>query len=746
MALIMATPSDADDPSSGRGWSSLKTRVTLFTLAISLIGILAMAIYASRMLREDMQRMLGEQQFSTVSYVAAEVDEEMDERLRAMKAVATDVTPVLLGNAAAMQAFLEQHPVLQRLFNGGTFIARIDGTTAAAVPLVEKRASANYMDSDFIATTLKEGAIAVVRPVMDQKLRDPHFVIAVTIRDAQGKVIGALAGVTDLSMPNLLDKIVQSHYGKTGGYMLVAPQYRLIITSTNKSHSMAALPAPGINTEIDRFVEGYEGSAVYVDPLGVEQLASVKGVPLAGWYVSATLPTAEAFAPIRDIQQRMLIATIFFTLLAGGLTWLMLRRQLLPMFAAMKTLASLSDANQPPQPLPITSQDEIGELIVGFNRLLNTLAQREAALKESAQKQQQLSEQISHYADEIADLYEHAPCGYHSLDQTGCFQHINETELNWLGYTWNEVVGKLSLADLLSPDSILIFQRTFSQLKKLGEVHDSELELIRKDGTILPVMISETAVYDADENFTMSRSTVYDMTERKKIEHERIGYLKRLEDASRHLVAAQEDARRRLSSELHDRTSPNLAAININLNIIVTELPQEHSADFAERLEDTRALIADTAASIRDICADMRPPLLDYAGLAAALDSYAQQFARRTGIAVQFDCANNDARYQPELESLLFRIFQEALTNCAKHANATQAFVTLSQDRHSVALTITDNGVGFDTALLGKTGPIGLGILNMREMAGVAGGRFSVESAPGKGTRINVEFSLVEDI
>ncbi|MDP4030409.1 MAG: PAS domain S-box protein, partial [Gallionella sp.] len=362
-------------------------------------------------------------------------------------------------------------------------------------------------------------------------------------------------------------------------------------------------------------------------------------------------------------------------------------------------------------------------------------------IKKSEQKQLNLVKALKRTAEEYSDLYQHAPCGYHSLDKNGVFLRINQTELEWLGYTQNEIVGKLNLADLLTPDTLPNFQRTFPQLKATGEVRDVELELIRKDGTVLPVLISATAIYGADGGYAKSRSTVYDITERKKMEQERNGYLRRQEEASRHLVAVQENARRRLSGELHDRTSPNLAAIDINLEIIATELPQEHSTDLAERLADTRALIVDTAASIREICSDLRPPLLDYAGLSAALEGYAQQFARRTGIAVQFDCADFNVRLAPDLESLLFRIFQEALTNCAKHARATQVEATLNHGSRPIALTIADNGVGFDPEQLGKGGHIGLGLLNMREMAEVAGGRFTIASDAGKGTRIAVEIS-----
>jgi PAS domain S-box-containing protein len=362
--------------------------------------------------------------------------------------------------------------------------------------------------------------------------------------------------------------------------------------------------------------------------------------------------------------------------------------------------------------------------------------------KENELIKNQLSEQIRNYTDTIADIYDHAPCGYHSLDKDGRFLHINETELNWLGYERYEIVGKKGLVDLLTPDSKPIFLQTFAHFKEVGEERDLELSLIRKDGTVLPVMISSSALYDADGNYVMSRSTVYDMTERIRMEQERIDYLKRMEASSRHLVAVQENTRRYLSSELHDRTSPNLAAISINLDIIAAELTQEHLLDLAERLEDTRALIVDTTESIREFVADMRPPLLDYAGLAAAIESHVQQFTRRTGIRIKFDCTNTEERFTPELESLLFRIFQEALTNCAKHSHAKFVRVALNNGTRLIRLTITDDGVGFDPAQLGRGVRIGLGLLNMRELAEVADGKLVIDSASGKGTCIAVEISL----
>ncbi len=146
---------------------------------------------------------------------------------------------------------------------------------------------------------------------------------------------------------------------------------------------MTTLPAPGIDPTVDRLLTSEEGSLVYVSVTGVEILASARRIPVVGWDFVAILPTAEAFAPVRAMQRRMLHATLLFTLLAGALTWWILQRQLRPLLAAARTLAAMPDATQPPQPLSIVREDEIGQLIGGFNRLLETLAQREDALKRS---------------------------------------------------------------------------------------------------------------------------------------------------------------------------------------------------------------------------------------------------------------------------------------------------------------------------------------------------------------------------
>ena len=364
---------------------SLKTRVTLFTLTIFVLSVWAITFSASLLLQGDMQRLLGEQQFSTVSVIASNVNDRLSDRLRAVNAIAGQIDADLLVHTAMLQTRLDERPILPIMFNAGTFITGADGVAIASLPVSAGRIGISYLDRDFIVAALQEGRTSIGRPVIGKRLKSPVIVIAAPIRDRQGKVIGALAGVTDLSQPNFLDEITENRYGRSGGYLLNAPKERLIVTATDRTRIMQSLPPAGANPMLDRYMQGFEGYGISVNSRGVEELTSAKGIPVAGWFMGVVTPAADAFAPIYTMQRRMMLASLGLTLLAGLLTWWMLKRQLEPLTATAHAMVALSNKNQLPQPLPVSGQDEIGQLTGGFNRLVETWIEREGALRESEQ-------------------------------------------------------------------------------------------------------------------------------------------------------------------------------------------------------------------------------------------------------------------------------------------------------------------------------------------------------------------------
>lgn len=244
----------------------------------------------------------------------------------------------------------------------------------------------------------------------------------------------------------------------------------------------------------------------------------------------------------------------------------------------------------------------------------------------------------------------------------------------------------------------------------------------------LPLRSAEGGALVLHENITL----------RKRLESESREAMRHITRLSRHLVAVQEEARRRLAAELHDMTSPNLAAIGINLEVATIALQEGNLVELAARNEDIDALIQETTENIRDICSDLRPPALDYAGLLPACEAYIDRFSKRFRIKTSLESDDSGTRLPSEMESIIFRIFQEALTNVAKHARANTVNVQLQTTNYPLSLLISDDGCGFDPK---QSSPdSGLGILNMRDMSEFLGGSFSIQSETGKGTRIFVQF------
>ena len=228
-------------------------------------------------------------------------------------------------------------------------------------------------------------------------------------------------------------------------------------------------------------------------------------------------------------------------------------------------------------------------------------------------------------------------------------------------------------------------------------------------------------------------------TERRQVKGGHRHHAQQLRALSRRLVNAQEEERRRLTRELHDRVGPSLTALNILLNRMAGDLPKHVPNKTRQDLRESLHLVEATAESIENVMLDLRAPMLDQYGLLSALKWYAQLFAKRTGIATPVIGQEPTPRLDREIEMALFRIMQEALTNVAKHARTRDASIALHQENGAVRLTVADNGAGFaSTGSDGRDLPR-CGIAGMRERARAVGGTLTVESSPGAGTRVMVE-------
>jgi two-component system sensor histidine kinase UhpB len=190
---------------------------------------------------------------------------------------------------------------------------------------------------------------------------------------------------------------------------------------------------------------------------------------------------------------------------------------------------------------------------------------------------------------------------------------------------------------------------------------------------------------------------------------------------------------------LHDRVGQNLTALDLNLSLLRSQLAARDLQDLCASLDHALSLVEQTNARIRQIMADLRPPVLDDYGLLATLRWYAGQFSSRMGIEVSVGGDQEAAcGLSAHVENALFRVAQEALHNTVKHAQATEARVTLSACEAAIRLTVSDNGTGFVPEEV-RNERISWGLLTMRERAESVGARCLIQSDPDRGTRVVVE-------
>ena len=481
---------------------SIKTRVTLFTLAIFLLAILALALNGRDILREAVTGLLGEQQRASAAIIAASVAQEFDERRTTIAAVAASMTPARLNDAQALQTRLAQDPSWPRLFNAGAFVVRADGVTTLSIPQSAQGAWVNATDRAFIASALKSGNAGV-----GQATTGPQTAIAQPLFDEHGKVIGALVGVTDLGRSSFLERFAQSPDGQTAGYLLISTQRRTVIAGSDRSGIMEMLAARTSSPALERFLGGSEGSGLVVNARGDEVLVSAKGIPASDWLVLVTLPGDGAFAPLRAARKHMALATIILALLASGAIWLILRRELTPMLTTAKALATLSVTDQPPPLLSIPGQGEIAELIGGFNRLLTTLAQREDALR--------VAEAELRIAAAAFESHE----GMVVTDARGIILRVNQAFTESTGYSAEEAMGQKPNLLKSGRHDKEFYRQMWETLNRTGG-WQGEIWDRRKNGEIFPKWLTISAVKDKAGAVSHYVGAHFDITERKRKERQ----------------------------------------------------------------------------------------------------------------------------------------------------------------------------------------------------------------------------------
>jgi PAS domain S-box-containing protein len=333
-----------------------------------------------------------------------------------------------------------------------------------------------------------------------------------------------------------------------------------------------------------------------------------------------------------------------------------------------------------------------------------------------------------------------------SIDSHGTILEFNPAAQRTFGYTREEAVGK-NVADMIIPAAMrdahhrgmqrYLITGATSMIGKRAQV-----TAMRSGGiefpmelTVMPVQLRDQIIFTA---------YLRDITKEKWAEEELRRYADRLRAVSRRLVEVEAVERRTLANALHDLVGQKLTALNINLNIIKSQILPDRLIPIEARLDDSLKLVEQTIESIRDVMTELRPAVLDDYGLTPVLRWYAEHFAKRTGVATSVIEQGPLRRLPANAEEAFFRIVQEALANVAKYARAQKAIVTVGNAPQMMCLTIADDGCGFDpTASRRPAQDHGWGLMIMQERAEAVGADLKVQSAPGRGTQVIVTLRSV---
>lgn len=249
---------------------------------------------------------------------------------------------------------------------------------------------------------------------------------------------------------------------------------------------------------------------------------------------------------------------------------------------------------------------------------------------------------------------------------------------------------------------------------------------------------AETALQKSEEKYRLLIEQALEAKRNAEIEfHKSTAHLRELSD---HLQNIREIERTNIAREIHDELGQQLTILKMDVSWLQKQLKDYHNDAVVQRTKDTIQLLNETIKTVRRIATELRPSMLDDLGLVTAIEWQSKEFENRAGIKVTFESNITHLYVEGTIATSLFRIYQEALTNIARHAKATQVYSNLQVTNDTVMLTIRDDGQGFDMRTL--AGKRTLGILGMQERALMIKGRFEITSEEGKGTNIVVTTSL----
>ena len=302
------------------------------------------------------------------------------------------------------------------------------------------------------------------------------------------------------------------------------------------------------------------------------------------------------------------------------------------------------------------------------------------------------------------------------------------------GYTPDEI-KKMKVKDFFEKNKQAYKNRWIKKVFAEGYA-EAEVEVLTKNGKKIPYYFTGSTIYFNEETCLIGIGM--DISAGKKSEEALIQLNKELRSISAHLEEIREEEQARIAREIHDQLGQQLTGFKMDIAWIKKRM-RDHAEPgvITEKLDEMSRSVDEAVKTVRKVAADLRPGILDDFGLVEALDWQGEEFTKRSGVVVHFDHPEEECKFDNSVAIGLFRIYQEILTNVARHANAKTVTSALTVTPKQILLIVKDDGNGFKNKQKKKT----MGLLGMKERAHAIGGTVSIHSKPGKGTEVTIAIS-----
>lgn len=319
------------------------------------------------------------------------------------------------------------------------------------------------------------------------------------------------------------------------------------------------------------------------------------------------------------------------------------------------------------------------------------------------------------------------------IDENGVWVYVNAGLCNMLGYFPGDLIGR-SVFKFADEANREVLKEQMARRKR-GEWHPYEMTYRRADERQITALVSPRPIFATDGKFAGSFAIITDITELKQTEESLRESEAELRYLSSQLLMAQESERRRISRELHDELGQSLALLKLQLSLTRKKLPEDLQHQYEEQMHSIDQIIE----NVRRLSRDLRPAALDDLGLSAALQWLIKNFEKNFNIKITVDSPDINPFFEHDAQILIYRVFQEALTNVAKHAGAKNISVVIKKQEDRASFAIEDDGKGFDLtkALTKHALERGLGLSTMEERIRMLKGTLNLWSEAGAGTRIS---------